>query len=956
MKTYWWSLGILAIGVWALLFIIPNADAQAISGTCSATTAPGAAGASRTWYFGSADLGSSSYTCTTTTHDTLKDVTAGGSGTCPSGATCAITLSCIEGSIGIAPAGATALTLKLYADNTAFGSPATATHFWTATPTGNSCTTTKTFTVWCTSDGTSTGSPRHGTVRLVVRAQNTNIGGYDVNSDAGNWGTFRCNPRITAYTDGNPSSSPTKYQGGDTLRTAITTGSAPYSGASNVRIDVACASSTNTAGSITLAASSVTIDLTIKGTTTAWPDDCSLTQKAIITGTSQISGLTSQALFVWDTGSPPASVTYPSNVEADHAAKTLDRTAAASSCTTNRARSGAGLSITLGCTWADPRGAALPNGRLAIGYTHRAATSLTDTTDAPSANAAADASSIVSWTVTLSSSATDTNSTPDFDYVESIETYGASRTAGELYNYGTSTGVFDVARTIDVTNLSTYRNVCNGAYPSTVFWIDHHVACTQEGPAQDPLGATITRALTFSRTYQGPGGASIASDAEASVTTGTSTPHYTVPKLPAGTWWYNVTVTDGLGNSGTRSQTVTFQTTQPSDEATGSGNSGDPMEVGAGYSWDSKRATIVVAEKYLNGTARTGAPPTIRIYKPDATELIHGQSPSEVAQGVYILNVYLGASPDLGAWNVTASVLQPGSTTENVTGGAVFVVAENIPLKIADLKSLVLDLGAWMNASFAYTNSLVNASRALDEANFTKLDAAIANITNGTAPGVNFTVTGDPGPEAGVYARKPAKFRANVANAGAWGALVLIWDFGDNTTTQGPVAYHAYDEEGNYTVSLLAYNALGQSGTISQLVRVNVSAPHAAITPPSPAYALQNMTFRSATSYDNHSEIVAWAWEMDPEDIDLGWLGIHHVNKGYGSSRNFTYVFTTAGNHTIRLTVTNAQGATNTTDIVTNVAFPPATPGSTAGITSETTERVDSFLTKVTRILQFLFG
>lgn len=719
---------ILAIAALAVVTFVHTATAaSAVQGSCASVTQSDGFGNSRTWTFW---FGNSAGTCTSSNYP-FREVESGNviGGT---------QFGCTETTSGAAPpSAAQTLQAALFKDDGQFPSASTTGAIWAQTFVGGQCGTFVNGNPYCTVDGASGGAPYAGTLRMWIRAARTSIPTYDVTSDSAStasYGIVHCNPRITAFTDGNTASSPAKYQGGDTLRTSVTIDSTPYNTGASVRVDVLCGAATNSPGSITVSTSAATIDQAIKGSSATWPDDCTLQQKLTITKMSSLSGFTSVPYFTWDTTNPITGVTYPTSTTAIRDAPTLDRTLLLSSCSATKARIGAGLSQSLTCSAADPRGNALPNGRLATCYTHRSSTSLTDTTDAPSTSATADATSSISYAVTLDTDATDTNSTTSFDYETGCETYGASRTASELYNYGNGATVFDVSTTLAATNTSTFRNVCGGAYPSTLFWISHHVMCSTVGPVQDPLGATVTRSLTFTRTLQRTGG-SLTIPTETGVTSGTSSATYSVPQTPTGTWWLNTTVTDGLGNTGTDSKTVTFTDTDPGDVGSAGGD-GDPVKISAGYSWERARVTVAASASFAsNGTRRAGIADqwTIVVRDPTNTTIVSNLTLTESPAGLYVGAFNPGQPPALGVWTVYASVRQPDGA-DNASSVATVTIATNS----SDPYGLAVAILDRINATYAsalgaiqYGNAQENSTQALALAT---QDYLARNTNSTTAP------------------------------------------------------------------------------------------------------------------------------------------------------------------------------------------------------------------------------
>lgn len=507
------------------------------------------AGNARTWYIG-ANEGTDT-NCPTGV--TLKEIHAGE----------VITLVCRERTTGTLPPGAaTTITVRGYADNAAFGTPAT-TGIWTwASP---NCASDVTTTRYCTVDGTNGAAPYYGFVRLMVNAVRTTVPTYDVNSDQTTWGVYYCNPRITAFTDGNPTSSPTTYVGSDTYRTSVTYDSTKYTSGVSARVDLICDSATTVPGSIEPGTSAVTTDATIKGRPDQWPTGCTITQKLVITKTSAISGLTSSPIYKFDTGSAPSGVTFNgARSEATRTTKPLNRILTVASCAENInaetgiTRAHRGEAVTTTCVLTNARSEFIASGRLSTGWTQRATQSAYDTTDFLSTDFTVGSNGAATWTSTAKTTATNTNGTAPLDYVAEARTWGSSRTDAELYNWGNSTGILDVSTAFNVP-VNSWRTACSGTQTS-VFIIASDIAAMTEGPTQDTRGNVVTRSLTSSRTYiEADTSAAIASDSANGITTGTSPCHSITPVAPASTKWdVTATITDANGNSGTGTRRLTF--------------------------------------------------------------------------------------------------------------------------------------------------------------------------------------------------------------------------------------------------------------------------------------------------------------------------------------------------------------------------------------------------------------
>ncbi|OPY38764.1 MAG: PKD domain protein [Methanoregula sp. PtaU1.Bin051] len=150
------------------------------------------------------------------------------------------------------------------------------------------------------------------------------------------------------------------------------------------------------------------------------------------------------------------------------------------------------------------------------------------------------------------------------------------------------------------------------------------------------------------------------------------------------------------------------------------------------------------------------------------------------------------------------------------------------------------------------------------------------------------------------------------------------WDFGDgtNSTERNPV--HAYTNAGNYTVSLRGWNDLG-SDTMEKTNFITISPktpPIANFTAdPASGTVPLNVTFTDMST----NAPVNWTWDF-----------------GDGTNamiQNPVHLYTSLGNYTVSLNVTNEDGADSMikTDYITVSNPPPTTIPTTTATTTVTT-------------------
>ncbi|MFC2079078.1 PKD domain-containing protein [Candidatus Bipolaricaulota bacterium] len=128
------------------------------------------------------------------------------------------------------------------------------------------------------------------------------------------------------------------------------------------------------------------------------------------------------------------------------------------------------------------------------------------------------------------------------------------------------------------------------------------------------------------------------------------------------------------------------------------------------------------------------------------------------------------------------------------------------------------------------------------------------------------------------------------------------WNFGDGSTDTGSLVWHRFSVAGTYVVTLTVTDDDGASDATSLAVQVGPSnqSPIAAFTY-TPTNPLVNawVQFNASTSSDPDGSIVNYAWNFGDGSTDIGSVVWHR--------------FSGAGIYVLTLTVTDDDGATNTT-------------------------------------------
>ena len=209
--------------------------------------------------------------------------------------------------------------------------------------------------------------------------------------------------------------------------------------------------------------------------------------------------------------------------------------------------------------------------------------------------------------------------------------------------------------------------------------------------------------------------------------------------------------------------------------------------------------------------------------------------------------------------------------------------------------------------------------------------SASVTVTN-SPPSVHLTASPAPGvgPFAFSFNATATDSDDSVLNPGGY-----FWDFGDGTQdlgVTGPNIVHDFGVAGRFNVTIRVQDSLGATGSARDSLGnpifnnqpshsfMSVVAGGAANVPPvaiftfSPANPLvgQNILFDGSASNDPDGTVVLWSWNFGDGSVMSG--GSPTANHSYSSGGNFT----------VKLVVTDNGGATgNTTALVHLVALQP---------------------------------
>jgi PKD repeat protein len=290
------------------------------------------------------------------------------------------------------------------------------------------------------------------------------------------------------------------------------------------------------------------------------------------------------------------------------------------------------------------------------------------------------------------------------------------------------------------------------------------------------------------------------------------------------------------------------------------------------------------------------------------------------ASGVIVTHSYA----DNGTYTVTQTVTDNDGLSD--TTSANVTVFNRLPVAIFTESAETVSTGETItfNASASYDpdGSIVSYFWDFgDGTNATGVIVGHAYADNGTYT-VTLTVTDNDGATATANATKTVLNRPPVAsftesativytgeviyfNASASydpdGSIVSYrWDFGDGNTTvmTTPIITHAYADNGTYTVTLTVTDDDGETASTNATKTVLNRPPVAIFTESATTvYTGEPINFNASSSYDPDGTIVSYWWN-------------------FGDGTNATGITTTHsyandGNYTVTLTVTDDDGATN---------------------------------------------
>ncbi|MCK5397876.1 MAG: PKD domain-containing protein, partial [Thermoplasmata archaeon] len=212
--------------------------------------------------------------------------------------------------------------------------------------------------------------------------------------------------------------------------------------------------------------------------------------------------------------------------------------------------------------------------------------------------------------------------------------------------------------------------------------------------------------------------------------------------------------------------------------------------------------------------------------------------------------------------------------------------------------------GTGINSTHVYTisGSYVVTLTVTDNDGFTDSDTCIVNIT-GLQPPVAVAESGSQEANVG----DTVWFYGNMSYDPDGTIVDYYWDFDDGSTGNGSIISHVYNVSGIYTVTLTVTDNDGLTDTDTCTVTVHGSQAPIAVASPDYQQIMtgESAYFNASLSYDPDGTIISFQWNY----------GDGHTGSGEFPS----HIYTTTGNYTITLTVTDNDGLTDMDTCIVNV-------------------------------------
>jgi len=208
--------------------------------------------------------------------------------------------------------------------------------------------------------------------------------------------------------------------------------------------------------------------------------------------------------------------------------------------------------------------------------------------------------------------------------------------------------------------------------------------------------------------------------------------------------------------------------------------------------------------------------------------------------------------------------------------------------------------GVTVSHGYADNGSYVVTLTVTDNDGATDIITATKTVKN-RPPVANFTE-----PAHTVYSSENIHFDASESHDPDGTIVSYSWDFGDGNTATGVSVSHSYAASGEYTVTLTVTDDDGATDIITATKTVKNRAPVASFTETAEVVDTEEtISFDASDSSDPDGTIVDYLW-------DFG-------DGTEGSGVSVQHAYSQDGTYTVTLTVTDNDGATDTTEATKTV-------------------------------------
>jgi|AntAceMinimDraft_9_1070365.scaffolds.fasta_scaffold40884_1 PKD repeat protein len=181
-------------------------------------------------------------------------------------------------------------------------------------------------------------------------------------------------------------------------------------------------------------------------------------------------------------------------------------------------------------------------------------------------------------------------------------------------------------------------------------------------------------------------------------------------------------------------------------------------------------------------------------------------------------------------------------------------------------------------------------------------------ITTNQSPTASFTAN----PTSGVV---PLNVSFNASNSSDSDGSITsyAWDFKDGETGNGEIISHTFSSTGSYSVKLTVIDNEGATDSVTKTITVtdpivSNQSPTASFTAnPTSGVAPLGVSFNASSSSDSDGSIISYAWDFKDG------------NTGNGQTINHT--FSSTGSYSVKLTVTDDKGATDSVTKTITVTY-----------------------------------